>query len=511
MTVATTTSARRLPAARRRPFEAVISDMDGVLTRTARLHARAWKRMFDDLLRRYEGQRPFSDADYRAYVDGKPRYAGVADFLASRHIELPRGQPSDGPGDVTICGLGNRKNGFFLELLESDGVEVFDDTVGAVDRWRRGQMKLAAVSSSRNCRRVLRAAGLEDRFDVIVDGQVAEELGLEGKPGIMLEAARRLAVAPADAVILEDATAGIRAGRRDGFGLVVGVARADNTRDLREAGADVVTRNVARLRFPRRLPNALERVAEMTARRGARPLAVVLDYDGTLAPVVPHPRDARMSEAMRSAVRALARRCPVAILSGRDREDIEARVGIEGILYVGNHGFDIAGGGHRRAVAEARQVLDDVDRAERELRQRVGRISGAIVERRRYSVAAHHLGVGSEAARQQVERAVEAIRAKTGLRKRTASGRLELEPAVDWDEGRAVRWLMDAVRGGQPQEMFVLYLGDDEADEDAFAALGRDGAGVRVGGAITTSLADYHLEGPEEVQRLLESVTASLD
>jgi alpha,alpha-trehalase len=183
-------------------FSAVVLDLDGVITRTAQLHARAWKRMFDAYLRqraetRRESFEPFDiETDYRRYVDGRPRYDGVRTFLQSRGIELPEGDPSDPPSSVTVCGLGNRKNAVFHELLEESGVEVFEDAVGRIREWRARGLKTAIVSSSKNCARILKTAGLDELFDVRVDGVEASQLGLPGKPApdIFLEAARRLGI-----------------------------------------------------------------------------------------------------------------------------------------------------------------------------------------------------------------------------------------------------------------------------------------------------------------------------
>lgn len=488
---------------RTRPFEAVIADMDGVLTRTALLHERAWKQTFDAFLAGRQGQPPFSSADYRAEVDGKPRYDGVSDFLASRDIALPWGTPADPPEALTICGLGNRKNRRFRELLDEQGAHVFEEAVAALDRWRRGGLRLAVVSASRNSEQVLRSADLVRRVDVIVGGEVASELELRGKREIMLEAARQLGVDPSDAVILEDATAGVRAGRQGDFGLVVGVARVNNARDLREAGAHQVVTRVFRARFPRRLPPALERLDELSRWRGDKPLAVFVDYDGTLAPIVEDPADAWMLEGTRTVLTELARRCPVAIISGRDRPDVEARVGIAGLAYAGNHGFDISAGSHSKTLPEAEEALADVRLAEDELRHRVGRLSGVIIERKRFSVAVHTRQVDSACVADEVEKTVEAVRQSTTLRRRTGKKVVELEPAVDWDKGRAVRWLLDALPEVDATSSFVVYLGDDETDEDAFAAIEGGGAGIYVGPGTSASLADYHVAGPEQVRELL--------
>lgn len=238
-----------------RDFEAVILDLDGVVTRTATIHALAWKKIFDEYneLRASRGEERFAPfeiaVDYPRYVDGKPRYDGVRSFLASRGIELPEGSPEDGPGEVTVCGLGNRKNQLYNEMLEAGGVEVFEDTVAQVRAWRDMGLKTAIVSSSKNCAQVLRVAGLTDLFDVRVDGVVSARLGLSGKPepDIFLEAAKRLGVSPERSAVLEDAVAGVQAGAAGGFGWVIGVDRGDAREALLANGAETVVSDLREL------------------------------------------------------------------------------------------------------------------------------------------------------------------------------------------------------------------------------------------------------------------------
>ncbi|HEV8572765.1 MAG TPA: beta-phosphoglucomutase family hydrolase, partial [Actinomycetota bacterium] len=211
-------------------IHAVIFDMDGVVTDTASVHAAAWKRLFDEYLtersrRTGEPFRPFDvDEDYRRCVDGKPRYDGVRSFLASREISLPEGDPSDPPERETVCGLGNRKNGYFLAHLKEQGADAYSSTVTLVRDLQARGVRAAVISASRNMAEVLASAGLSDLFGAKVDGVDAEELGLSGKPdpAIFLEAARRLGVEPARAAVVEDALAGVEAGRRGRFGLVIG-------------------------------------------------------------------------------------------------------------------------------------------------------------------------------------------------------------------------------------------------------------------------------------------------
>ncbi|WP_228265950.1 HAD family hydrolase [Microlunatus elymi] len=230
-------------------YAAVLFDLDGVLTPTAEVHMRAWERMFSDFLARRGDTRPYTEQDYYDYVDGKPRYDGVRSFLASRGIELPEGSPDDQPEAETVCGLGNRKNREFSGVLETDGVRAFAGSVRLLDQLTDQKVAVAVVSSSRNARPVLRAAGLLDRFEVIVDGNVATERELPGKPApdTFVAAAEELGVPVDRAVVMEDALSGVAAGRAGGFGLVVGVDRGAGADKLIESGADIVVADLGEL------------------------------------------------------------------------------------------------------------------------------------------------------------------------------------------------------------------------------------------------------------------------
>jgi beta-phosphoglucomutase family hydrolase len=233
-------------------YDAVLFDLDGVLTMTMKIHAVCWKRMFDAYLQaraeRYgEVFRPFEIAeDYKPYVDGKLRYDGVRSFLVSRGIELPEGSPADSPEQETICGLGNRKDRLVNEVIAAEGVEVLEGSIAVARRVRAQGLKTAVVSASKNCATVLRAAGITDLFDTVVDGRVAARLGLPGKPApdTFLEAARELGINPARGVVVEDAISGVQAGRDGGFGLVVGIDHHGDKQALLEHGADVVVEDL---------------------------------------------------------------------------------------------------------------------------------------------------------------------------------------------------------------------------------------------------------------------------
>ena len=236
-------------------FEAVIFDLDGVITKTALVHSTAWKEMFDNYLKLREEKygepfREFSHTeDYLPYVDGKPRYKGVASFLESRGIEIPFGDPSDSPEAETACGLGNRKNLTFNQILERDGVELYDSTLELIHDLKKEGIRIGVASSSKNCKAVLESAGLLDLIETRVDGVVSAELGLQGKPepDIFTTACDNLGVEYAASVVVEDAVSGVQAGRKGNFGLVLGVAREDNSRELLANGADIAVDDIAKL------------------------------------------------------------------------------------------------------------------------------------------------------------------------------------------------------------------------------------------------------------------------
>ncbi len=235
-------------------WDAVLFDLDGVVTPTAEVHMHAWQMLFRDFLEERSAAdgtdyAPYTDEDYFAYVDGKPRYDGVRSLLASRGITLPEGSPDDPPSAATVSGLGNRKNEAFSAILASDGVEAYPGSVALVEALHAAGTPLAVVSSSRNAPAVLEAAGLTAYFRLVVHGGLAAELGLPGKPApdTFAYAAEQLGTTNARAVVLEDAVSGVAAGRAGAFGLVIGVDRGAGAEPLTDAGADLVVTDLAAL------------------------------------------------------------------------------------------------------------------------------------------------------------------------------------------------------------------------------------------------------------------------
>jgi len=239
----------RLPQRPDSAFNAALFDLDGVITPTADVHMSAWRRTFTEYFEQHDVTPPYSDSDYFDYVDGKPRYDGVRACLESRGITLPDGSPDDPAGKETVCGVGNSKNDAFIAILREDGVEPYPGSVSLMDHLDRIGVPMAIVSSSRNAPEVLKAAGVARRFDVVVDGSVTAERGLAGKPApdTYAYAAQLLGVDGKKAVVVEDATSGVAAGAAGDFGLVVGVDRGAGEKELMEAGADVVVKDLAEL------------------------------------------------------------------------------------------------------------------------------------------------------------------------------------------------------------------------------------------------------------------------
>lgn len=235
-------------------FDAAIFDMDGVITDTAAVHAAAWKDMFDGFLRSHAARtgtpfEPFSRTDYLAHVDGRPRYEGVATFLAARDIDLPQGEPTDPPERETVCGLGNCKDRAFNRVVNASGVAVFESTLALIAVLKQRGIRIAVATSSKNGALVLAKAGIADLFEARVDGVVSAELGLKGKPApdIFAVACDQLGAPRHRAVVVEDAVSGVAAGARGRFGLTLGIAREDNGEELRRHGADLVVRDLAEI------------------------------------------------------------------------------------------------------------------------------------------------------------------------------------------------------------------------------------------------------------------------
>jgi alpha,alpha-trehalase len=349
-----------------------------------------------------------------------------------------------------------------------------------------------------------------------VDGQVSAELKLTGKPApdIFLEAAKRLGGKPEESCVIEDAVSGVEAGSRGGFRYVIGVDRLNQADRLREHGADMVVNDLVdleRKQLTSWLPSAPERVKELLKRLTDRQRVFFLDYDGTLTPIVERPEQAVLSGEMRQTLTHLASTETVAIVSGRDLQDVRERVNIENLFYAGSHGFDILGpDGVKFEHDRATDALPALDKAESALRKKLQGISGAEVERKRFSIAIHYRRVEET----EVPLVADAVKqvggAHTVLRTGTGKKVFELQPDVEWNKGKALLWMMNTL-GLKPDRSLAVYIGDDTTDEDAFEVLAEDGIGIVVhSGSPKLTFAEYVLADTEEVRQLLEQLSKRL-
>ncbi len=502
-------------------FDAAIFDLDGVITKTARVHAAAWKNLFDDYLQARATQtgEPFLPfdliKDYRQYVDGKPRYDGVISFLTSRGINLPHGEHSDPSDHETVCGLGNRKNVMFLKALHTHGVEGFPSTIALINFLKSRGKTIAVVTASENCHEILQGAGVTELFDVSVDGRDAHTFHLHGKPqpDTFIKAAELLGVQHQLAVILEDALAGVEAGHAGHFGLVVGIDRAGQAEALHSHGGDMVVSDLVELGVrdeegvmwssTQALPSALQQFNELISCVHEKQVVVFLDYDGTLTPIVDRPELAILSQDMRDTLQLLSRHCPIGIISGRDRNDVSHLVNLDSLIFAGSHGFDIAGPeGFNLHHEVGAQFSSALDQAEADLRDRLNNISGSLLERKKFSIAIHYRLVDPDNV-PKVEQAVTQILSSFPTLRRSEGKKVfEIQPRLDWDKGKALLWLLDGLKWKE-KNYSPVFIGDDLTDEDAFRILPNSGVGIVVEDGYRFSSADYALKSPDEVQQFL--------
>lgn len=528
-------------------IDSAIFDLDGIVTKTAVVHARAWKKAFDEylLMREKRDGEPFKEFthehDYREFVDGRPRYEGVKTFLASRNIDIPFGSPEDSPEMETVCGLGNSKNVMFRKVLEEHPPEIYHSTVELIQDLKKHGVRVGVASSSKNCRYVLQAAGLSDLFETRVDGAVAAKTGLKGKPegDIFVTAARNLDSSPARSVVFEDAISGVKAGRNGGFGLVVGIAREDNLDDLLANGADIATTDFEYITCelinkwfdvqpaplfgcwdsPELHNSRLEAVklpgisvnptyyktAGEVFCSGKKPV-FFLDYDGTLTPIVDRPDWAVLSEQMRDVLVKLKNKYTVAAVSGRMREDVENLIKIPDMFYAGSHGFDIKGpGGFSMVQPFAEKVIPVVDLVIEELKDRLGHIEGGLVEEKKFSAAFHYRLVDEKYMEEIIGAIDDIVARRPELRLMHGKKVFEILPAIDWNKGMAVRWIMKALDIDWDKNV-VVYIGDDVTDDDAFRVVRARGYGVLVSAAPRGSSADFGLKTPDDVMNFFEKL-----
>jgi alpha,alpha-trehalase len=493
-------------------FEAAIFDLDGVLADTANLHFEAWKQMFDEYLKERFGPgfAPFSKSEYLSWVDGKPREEGIRSFLKSRGIELPEKAQRE---ERSVASLARRKNEAYRSYLREGQLRAFPDAIEFVEACREYGLKTAVVSSSKNCQAVLEEVGIKDLFDVRLDGMDLECGKLHDKPApdLYVEAASRSGASPLQVVVFEDAVSGIKAARAGELGAVIGVARERDGAELASAGADLVINNFKQLGFDHTVSALRAMTCILSKLRGTEP-ALFLDYDGTLTPIVERPEDAYLSESMRQSLERIAKYCPVAVMSGRDLVDVRDRVGIEGLYYGGSHGFEVSlPEGDKVTLGRGDEFLPSLDRAERMLDEELASVGGSQLERKRYSLAIHYRRIDTDRV-PEVEAVVDKVLSRVdGLKKTWGKKVFELRPDIEWDKGRALRWLIEQI-DMDLSRYTPVYIGDDLTDEDAFESLAESGVSIVVSEeSDKATAAEYRLSDTSEVESFLDTLAERLE
>lgn len=505
-------------------IDAVIFDMDGVVTRSAGAHAAAWKRMFDDYLKehaRKHGEKfiPFDITnDYSLYVDGKPRYEGAQSFLKSRNIDIPFGSPDDAPEKETVCGLGNRKNAYFQQYLKENGADAYKSTVDFIKELKSRGKPVAVISSSKNAMEVLDAAGVKDLFDAIVEGRASVSLGLKGKPepDIFLQAARELNVFPQRSAMVEDALAGVQAGVAGDFAIVIGVDRANNTEEMRKLGADIIVKDISELKvLPQEhthdaasLPSALQQSEKIIQQLCRGMPALFLDYNGTLKPLV-DAQESQLFQRLRTALRTVSERWPVVIMSKGAVSSVREQLGLETIVYASSHGFTVGDPGEPFAVSLGRHFLPAINNTEKHLEDRLGTLPGVHIRRLPYSVTVKYDEADTSVVA-KVEQYLSELSTETELKLVRDGNKAEFRPDLNWDKGRTLLHLARTVHV-DGSRLVPLFIGDDITDEDAFKAIEGYGIGVLIGPEHRPTEAAYILQDARQAVLFLEELAKNAE
>jgi alpha,alpha-trehalase len=492
-------------------FDAVVFTLDAVLVDSDRLLAAVWKQAFDGFLavRHWQvGKQAFdTDLDYGEHVRGHPRDVAAARLLVSRGLTLPRGKPTDGPQAATAWGLAKTVEHVLQARLRTERPSVREPAARLARTLRGCGFQLGVVSPEPDAGLLLRSAGLGQLFHARVDGRDVMRFRLRPWPTAEFwsEVLRRSQVSHRRAAAFVNGPAEAAAATQAGIATVWNVdgMRTPEGQDVFELFSVVLPATA------KGLPSALAHL-ETIAPTGT-PMALFLDFDGTLTGITGTPREAVLADVVRETLATIsARGVPVAIVSGRDLENLQARVNLPTLYYAGSHGFDLAGpDGLRYEHPEALAQLSALDTAEQFLHAQLDGLTGALVERKRFALAAHYRRV-APAEVHRVEKAVEqALAMHSGLRAARGKKVIELLPGVDWHKGRAMEWL----RARMMPDAWTLYIGDDQTDEDALALLGEEGAGIAVQEEPTPTTARYALANPDEVlvflKRFAERLTAA--
>jgi trehalose-phosphatase len=505
-------------------MKAVVIDLGGVLVHTALIHINAWEQVFTEYFPD-KGEGPlFSENDYYTYFAGKPRYGRLQIFLNSKNINLPFGNEKDLPGDQTICSLENKKAKLFTRLINEGKLQVYEKAVEKIKYWKAKGLKTAVVSSDEKFKKALNLAEISNLFDVKIDSASSRKMGLKEKPeaDLYVEAAKELDLPPESCVLFDDSVAGLQAGSKANYGLVVGVNRTNNRKELSENGADMVIDTFQDFDlfdnaeiddwFIQSIPPFASEYSKIGKAVYKKIPVVFLDYDGTLTPIVQQPEDAILSKEMQDVLRECAAKFKVAAVSGRDMDDLRSKINIDNLIYAGSHGFRISGpGGLYMEHEKSAELLPKLDRMEEKLNTVFSNTTeGVRVERKRFAIAVHYRNAGAEDIPYIKQKVYETNSGRTGFKVGEGKMILEIKPDINWHKGKAVLWILEKLNLADTSRYIPIYIGDDVTDEDAYEVLKNRGMGIQVGPGAKNTAAHFRLKNVYQVRLLLKELVNSV-
>ncbi len=501
-------------------MKAIIIDMSGVLINTTLTDKKAWEKVFNQLLKSHNARYLFNEEDYYTFIEGKPKYERIQNYLNRLNISLPNGNPDDSPGYHSIYGLEKKKSKVFTQLLNKGELKVYEKAIEQVHSWKEKGLRIAVVSSDENFKKALVSMEMDHLFDIIIERHASRKKGLKEKPeaDLYIQAAKELNLPPESCVLFDDTIQGLRAGSKGNFGLVVGVSRADNRKLLSENGADVVIDDFDEIDllndpdikawFEQPTPPFASEYVKIGDAVYEKTPVLFLDYDGTLTPIVQRPEAAVISDEMKEVLNECASKFTVAAVSGRDMDDLKSRIKLENMIYAGSHGFRISGPeGLYMEHEKTDEILPRLDAIEKKLQDVFSEgVEGVQIERKRYAIAIHYRNAEEKDVPFIRQKSFEAIEQSEGFKIGEGKKILEIKPDIDWHKGKAVLWILEKLGLNDTGKYVPIYIGDDTTDEDAYRALKGKGFGIQVGPGAEQTAAQFKLKNVYQVRLLLKEL-----
>ena len=502
-------------------LKAIVFDIDAILD-TERLHKSVWIQTINDfLIKNYPEKALISEKEYYNFIEGKQKIERIKNFLDSRNISLSYGGHEDPPGDKSICALENQKSRLFNQMLIDTSAKYHTHIYNRVMEWKEAGIATAVVSSDEHFNKMPDTEDFKKLFNVKVDGTTVKKMGLKEKPeaDLFMEAVKQLGLSPAQCALFDSTVSGLQAASKASFGLVAGIPGESNAKELSENGADLIVNDFDELdllndpeikaRFENPIPPFASEYTKIGELFHDKIPVLFLDYDGTLTPIVKRPEDAILSDEMHEVLKACASRLHVAVVSGRDMDDLRNRVNIDEIIYAGSHGFRISGpGGLFMEHEKSASLLPHLDQAEIQLQQLFhGKYKGVQIERKRYAIAVHFRNAGKEDIPGIKNQVYELVEKTPGFKTGEGKMILEIKPDIDWHKGKAVNWILEKLELTDRKKYLPVYIGDDVTDEDAYETLSEWGIGIQVGPGPVPSASKYRLKNIYQVRIFLKEFT----